>query len=206
MSQCPHCGAEAAAGARYCPACGKELASATTVPSREPTQSREKKAGSCGVVAVVAAFVAVIGIAILGILAAILIPNFLDALEKARQKRSMADLDAVGFAVMAYYLDEEELPEAGSMKELAGYLEPHYLESVPLVDGWKNEIQYVCWRTGSSFGGCDSFALVSAGADGVLEHSDPRQYDEEVFERTDYDRDIVFVDDAFVQYPARAVR
>ena len=45
-------------------------------------------------------------IAIIGIIAAILIPNLLDALQKAKQKRTVADLRDTGTAWMSWLTDQ----------------------------------------------------------------------------------------------------
>ena len=44
-------------------------------------------------------------VAIIGIIAAILIPNLIDALQKAKQKRTMADMRNVGTAWMSWVTD-----------------------------------------------------------------------------------------------------
>ena len=44
-------------------------------------------------------------VAIIGIIAAIAIPNLLNAINRGRQKRSMADIRTIGTAVEAYAVD-----------------------------------------------------------------------------------------------------
>jgi prepilin-type N-terminal cleavage/methylation domain-containing protein len=44
-------------------------------------------------------------VAIIGIIAAILIPNLIDALQKAKQKRTMADMRNVGTAWLSWVTD-----------------------------------------------------------------------------------------------------
>ena len=41
-------------------------------------------------------------VAIIGIIAAILIPNLIDALQKAKQKRTVADMRNIGTAFMSF--------------------------------------------------------------------------------------------------------
>ena len=53
-------------------------------------------------------------IAIIGILAAILIPNLLDAMEKAKQKRTVADMRITGTAMFAWLSDEVGAAAAGA--------------------------------------------------------------------------------------------
>ncbi|HEY8022444.1 MAG TPA: prepilin-type N-terminal cleavage/methylation domain-containing protein, partial [Thermoanaerobaculia bacterium] len=45
-------------------------------------------------------------VAIIGIIAALLIPNFLDALQKAKQKRTVADMRNAGTALFSWLTDQ----------------------------------------------------------------------------------------------------
>src|SRR3954463_3938489 len=87
-------------------------------------------------------------VAIIGIIAALLIPNFLDALQKAKQKRTVADSRNVGTAEMSWLTDQISAAAAGAFN-LASYtsatnttvgskLVPQYIQQVPQKDGWKN--------------------------------------------------------------------
>ncbi len=51
-------------------------------------------------------------IAILGILAAIAIPNLLNAVQRGKQKRTMADMHALATAIQAYEVDHSAFPTA----------------------------------------------------------------------------------------------
>ncbi|MFN2386310.1 MAG: prepilin-type N-terminal cleavage/methylation domain-containing protein, partial [Thermoanaerobaculia bacterium] len=51
-------------------------------------------------------------IAIIGILAAIAIPNLLNAVQRGKQKRSMSDMRALATAVEAYAVDNNQYPPA----------------------------------------------------------------------------------------------
>ena len=44
-------------------------------------------------------------VAIIGIIAAIAIPNLLNAIDRGKQKRTMADLRSVGTAIESYSID-----------------------------------------------------------------------------------------------------
>src|ERR1044071_9105015 len=76
-------------------------------------------------------------VAIIGIIAALLIPNFLDALQKAKQKRTVADIRNAGTAEMSWLTD----PIAAAA-HLSNILVPQYLQQVPTTDGWKNDMDY----------------------------------------------------------------
>ena len=91
-------------------------------------------------------------VAIIGIIAALLIPNFLDALQKAKQKRTVADMRNIGTAMFSWLTDqvgaaaavpratEVDLSKytASDSANVATVLVPQYVQSVPLNDGWKD--------------------------------------------------------------------
>ena len=140
-------------------------------------------------------------VAILGIVAALLIPNFLDALQKAKQKRTTADIRNLGTAVFTYWSDKGYFPMPD---QLSSALVPDYIAAVPTQDGWQRPLQYVCAKPRYNHTACESFFLASAGRDGVYEHQDLSDYEEGTFSTTDYDADIVFHDGLFVRGPAQA--
>src|SRR6202048_3345842 len=51
-------------------------------------------------------------IAIIGILAAIAIPNLLNAVQRGRQKRTMTDMRALATGIEAYHVDNSTFPTA----------------------------------------------------------------------------------------------
>ena len=53
-------------------------------------------------------------VAIIGIIAALLIPNFLDALQKAKQKRTVADMRNTGTAMFSWLTDQVGAAAAGA--------------------------------------------------------------------------------------------
>jgi type II secretory pathway pseudopilin PulG len=198
MRHCEHCGSEVSDQAVACPHCGKPLA---------PAAGQPRKKGSSGpIIAVVLGCGCLGAIAVVGILAAILVPNFLDALHRGRQKRTMGELRELGVSLASYATDSETLsyPQAASPEELTSRLVPDYLAAVPAADGWGHPIRYACWQEDPGHEGCDTFRLASAGRDGRFEREDLRDYGGEAFAPTDYDRDIVFALSGFIQYPAGA--
>ncbi len=81
-------------------------------------------------------------VAIIGIIAAIAIPNLLNAIDRGKQKRTMADLRSVGTAVESYSIDNNNYPKAGStFATLTGAVEPLYIRKAPIKDGWNNLLQ-----------------------------------------------------------------
>src|SRR5438876_9249345 len=82
-------------------------------------------------------------VAIIGILAAIAIPNLLTAMQRAKQKRSMADMRTIATAWEARATDVNKYSAAGafipSTDVPAGtmntMLSPTYIKSMPANDG-----------------------------------------------------------------------
>jgi general secretion pathway protein G len=140
-------------------------------------------------------------VAILGILAAIAIPNFLTAKERAQQKRTMADMRAIGTAIEAYKADNNAYPNASSIEALAPMLAPKYIRDVPEHDGWRHRLMYFCYQ--QEAGRCSGYVLGSGGRDGMFEHSEPDAYLKEPVggATTSFNCDLIFADGQFIEYP-----
>ena len=151
-------------------------------------------------------------VAIIGIIAALLIPNFLDALQKAKQKRSVADMRNLGTAFMSFLTDMASAAAAGSTStdtydvtangmaisdagRISELLVTRYIQQVPLLDGWKFPYEYYL---GSSVSAPQVFAIRSSGRDASF---DGPAYDVTAFTPTDYDQDLVWADGFFVRWP-----
>jgi len=93
-------------------------------------------------------------IAIIGILAAIAIPNLLNAVQRGKQKRTMADIRTLATAIEAYHVDQSMFPTSacgtgsftatGSILTIGSFtlLSPTYISQVPLRDGWGDFLVY----------------------------------------------------------------
>jgi len=81
-------------------------------------------------------------VAIIGIIAAIAIPNLLNAIDRGKQKRTMADMRSIGTAVESYAIDSNFYPTGGTMAAVETDLEPLYIKVLPLVDGWQGTVDY----------------------------------------------------------------
>lgn len=151
-------------------------------------------------------------VAIIGIIAALLIPNFLDALQKAKQKRTVADARNTGTAMMSWLTDQVGAAAAGASYNLAsinggstiGYsdistvLSPQYMQMVPEKDGWKNEFTYYL-DTANPLAK-HVMGIASGGRDKTL---DQAQGVPLAFDPTDYDQDIIWMDGYFVRWPQK---
>ena len=71
-------------------------------------------------------------IAIIAIIAAIAIPNLLNAIDRGKQKRTMADIRSLGTAVETYSIDNNDYPVAATMAhQLASNRDPVFKLRVP---------------------------------------------------------------------------
>jgi type II secretion system protein G len=151
-------------------------------------------------------------IAIIGILAAILIPNMLDALQKAKQKRTVAEMRITGTAMFAWLSDQVGAAAAGQSAtsiDLTSYaatdltgvrklLVPLYIENIPDIDGWKKPFRY--YLDPSTVQKRNVMAIFSGGRD----RSDPAgSYTVSNFDPTDYDQDVIWADGFFVRWPQK---
>ncbi len=133
-------------------------------------------------------------VAIIGIIAAIAIPNLLNAIDRSKQKRTMADMRSVGTAVEEYAIDNNFYPiqtTQGPVSGIAGTpvnLEPTYIKVVPRQDGWNHDINY-----GSADAGT-GYTVRSYGKDGAKgsELAGPTQQ---------FECDIIFQQGQFITYP-----
>jgi general secretion pathway protein G len=85
-------------------------------------------------------------VAIIGIIAAIAIPNLLVALQKGKQKATMGDMKSVGNAIESYITDWSFAPQvaSGNVTTMAvGWFQPFYIKILPLRDGWGTLFHYV---------------------------------------------------------------
>lgn len=150
-------------------------------------------------------------VAIIGIIAALLIPNFLDALQKAKQKRTVADIRNTGTAMMSWLTDQVAAAAAGQAVvnevDLSSYdpithpalnaqLAPRYIQAVPLEDAWGSD--YSFYLTTAQFDSDDLMAIRSPGQDGVFSGT---TYTSNSFKPTDYAEDIVWANGYFVRWP-----
>jgi len=150
-------------------------------------------------------------VAIIGIIAALLIPNFLDALQKAKQKRTVADMRNVGTSMMSWLTDQVGAAAAGgvlnfsdytgSLKtagDVAGVLVSQYIQEVPVKDGWKHDYVYILDNVNVL--ASHVMLICSTGRDG---NGCTSAYTSGAFDPTDYDQDIIWADGFFVRWPQK---
>lgn len=136
-------------------------------------------------------------VAIIGIIAAIAIPNLLNAIQRGKQKRTMADMRAVGTAVEAFAVDQNKYPDsASSVTVITDDVEPIYIKKVPTQDGWQNVFDYVSSPPGSA----QSYTIESYGKDRTRQDDCTVQASYKGI-TTNFNNDICFSQGSFTMFP-----
>jgi type II secretory pathway pseudopilin PulG len=185
MQHCAYCGSPVdAVSYAPCTTCGNPTNGA---PRPQP------QAGGGANVALIVVGVAIGGlflIAILGILSAIAIPNFITATQRAKQKRTMADMRSIAVTVETYATEHNEYPR--SLDVITG--------KTPTVDGWGFSYEYQCLIDGE--GKCSGYVIGSGAKDGRYERGGLFETATQPHGATsNFDCDILFSNGTFVEYP-----
>jgi type II secretion system protein G len=141
-------------------------------------------------------------IAIIGILAAIAIPNLLAALQRSRQKRTMADMRTIATAwearaadVNAYNAAGLSWPATNASVSSMTFLSPTYVKKLPIYDGWSTE-----FRVSSNV--TNAYSVKSFGADRFETTTVTSAAGQAATDK--FDCDIILSNGFFVQYPEGA--
>ena len=137
-------------------------------------------------------------VAIIGLIAAIAIPNLMTAMDSAKQKKSMADMKSLYQAIERYQIDVNYYPISTSMTSIASLgsnmgLEPTYITKAPIRDGWGGPYFYGSDASGS---GTD-YTILSYGKDRKPSPGSSGQ-------TNDFDCDIIFQNGVFTAAPEGA--
>ena len=139
-------------------------------------------------------------VAIIGIIAAIAIPNLLSAIQRAKQKRAMGEVNSLATALQSYATDTNIYPTAGSgpCTAISAAITPDYIKVVPNPDPWNNPYYYQ--------GNTSNYAVASFGKDTTsdawgsvaLTPSDSTLYDQNT---SCFECDIVWEGSSFLVSP-----
>jgi type II secretion system protein G len=139
--------------------------------------------------------------AIIAILASIAIIAYLSSIDKARQRRTVADIRTIALAwesraseMQSYGIAGYDFPGTPvSYDALHQALSPTYSRILPKVDGWGRPFEFAVGN------GPKQYAIRSAGRDGIMEST------EIVAGEVDNpDCDIIYGNGAFITYPVAA--
>jgi type II secretion system protein G len=147
-------------------------------------------------------------IAIIGILAAIAIPNLLAAVQRGRQKKSMADKRTIATAIESYAVEYNVYPtgacdgglytqDTATKLTTASFavLQPSYIAKVPINDGWGSAFAYVTDTNQANY------RIECWGRDGLTQGGPTTA----VCGTThDFNDDILYADGTFIQWPEGA--
>jgi len=128
-------------------------------------------------------------VAIIGIIAAIAIPNLLNAIDRGKQKRTMADIRSLGTAVESYAVDNNFYPKVNSYAAVTPFLQPIYIKTAPGTDGWNKT-----WTFAGDTTNGVTYTLTSLAKDGVASTNNGGM-------TNDFNCDILFSVGQFFQWP-----
>lgn len=122
-------------------------------------------------------------VAIIGIIAAIAVPQLMNAMDRGRQRRSMADMRSIATANGVHRIDL-----GNYAANLATLVAQGYMQVTPMNDGWGNAFVYTT--------GADTYTVTSNGSDGNPGPAAPNPWI-----NAPYDPDIILTVGQFVQAP-----
>lgn len=157
-------------------------------------------------------------VAIIGILAALLIPNAITAIQKAKQKTTMKDIGTISTALADYVTDNGTTPvQSGTYDASAAFysaLSPFYIKVMPINDQWGNPYNAYCGTSvdgnyGITGAGGDDFLVASWGRDKIVEGfsfdiSNPEAGLFVVNQMAHFNRDLVMWNGSWVRAPRTA--
>jgi general secretion pathway protein G len=147
-------------------------------------------------------------VAIIGIIAAIAIPNLLTAMQRSKQRRTMSDMRTIASAWEARASEMNRYNAAGGVEscdqpvgssQMSSMLAPTYMKTLPVQDAWGTPFAFF---VDSAIGGttlAQNYAIISGGHDTVVS---PEFFSGPF---TNYDCDIVYGNGTFLAYPAGAI-
>ena len=158
-------------------------------------------------------------VAIIGILAAIAIPNLLTAMQRSKQKRTMADIRTLATAWEARATDVNKYNAAGAVtaltlcsqnitpQALSGALSPTYIKLMPAKDGWGNPLLFMADQAWNNVAPAQAYLIWSAAKDGTT--AVPTGPSGTGWEgtgalggaTTNFNNDIIYGNGSFIQYP-----
>jgi len=133
-------------------------------------------------------------VAIIGIIAAIAIPNLLTSIQKSKQKATMGDMKSIGTAVTSYHTDMYIAPTTLTDAGFGGHI-VFYMPRFPQRDGWGSA--WIYNRGGTMF---DRYSIRSYGRDQAATAPGVGS-DYVVTSMAGFNQDIIFSDGTFAWSP-----
>src|SRR5712691_11795781 len=151
-------------------------------------------------------------VAIFGILAAIAIPNLLTAMQRSKQKRTMADVRTIATGWEARATDMNKYNAAGAISavtscsktitatDLSGALGPTYIKLVPVKDGWGNPLRFRADADMGAVTPAQAYLIWSSGKDGDSTGTNGFEATPIGGATTSFNSDIIYGNGSFLQY------
>jgi type II secretion system protein G len=128
-------------------------------------------------------------VAVIGVLSAMAVVNLQSSMDKARQRKTMANMHACSVAIESYSADLSQLPASGlTADELRTVLSNNLYKTVDTQDGWNRDMVYI-QATGHY--SIESYARDGLDGPADITHST----------KDEFDNDILMTDSAFVHSP-----
>ena len=155
-----------------------------------------------------------IALAILGILAAIAIPMYMNSQDRAKQARTMADIRTIGAAWEARAAEVKAYNAAGKAakftlptvdvgpSDLSAILSPTFVKQVPATDGWGHDLEFYLERAIGSSSPAEVYAIRSPGRSAALDKKKAKGTTYKEGATTNFDCDIIYSNGSFIVYPA----
>jgi prepilin-type N-terminal cleavage/methylation domain-containing protein len=157
-------------------------------------------------------------VAIVGLLAAMFIPNALTAIQKSKQKTTMKHLSNISTAIADYITDHGMAPvQDGTYDGSSTFydsISTFYIKVLPITDEWGNGYRVWCGSAATQYGISSplqedyiaaSFGRDRAQEDFTFDFNAPESGLYEVNSLSDFDKDLVTYNGNWIRYTRVAV-
>lgn len=157
-------------------------------------------------------------VAIIGLLAAMFIPNALTAIQKSKQKSSMKDIISISTAIADYITDHGMAPvQDGTYDGNSTFYDAiatFYIKVLPISDEWGNGIRVWCGSAATQYGISSplqedyivaSFGRDKAQEDFTFDFNAPEDGLYQVHSLSDFDKDLIAYNGNWIRYPRAAL-
>ncbi|NIM89599.1 MAG: prepilin-type N-terminal cleavage/methylation domain-containing protein [Candidatus Aminicenantes bacterium] len=157
-------------------------------------------------------------VAIIGLLAALFIPNALTAIQKSKQKTTMKNIFNISTAIADYITDHGRAPtQDGTYDGSSTFydsISTFYIKVLPLTDEWGTGIRVWCGSAATQYGISSplqedyivsSYGRDRAQEDFTFDFNAPEDGLYEVLSLSDFDKDLVAYNGNWIRYPRAAL-
>ena len=142
-------------------------------------------------------------VAIIGILAAIAVPNLMVAVQRAKQKRTMTNIRNLATAWEARATDMSKYNAAGiagassliDPTDVQTLLQPTYIKAAQVIDGWQRPLRFFMDQAAGDPTAAKVYVIQSSGRDGVFDDTPT------MGTITSFDCDIIYSNGTFLTSP-----